>query len=70
MRHLSSCIGATLAIVGLAWLTLLGLAAVVIPAALAILAIELGRAKRYLRGGAGFAPGRNSALREAARESS
>jgi len=42
-------VGATLLAIGLTLLTLLGLAAVAIPAALGILGIELARAARWLR---------------------
>ena len=50
IKHtLGLAVGATLLAVGLALLTLLGLAAVAIPAALGILGLALARAARWLR---------------------
>ncbi len=49
-RSFTLLVGATMLCASLVLLTLLGLAAVAIPAALAILAMELARAALWLRG--------------------
>ena len=61
-HRLTLAVGATLLAIGLVLLTLFGLAAVAIPAGLGILAIELARARRWLRNWAGFLPRRNNLL--------
>jgi hypothetical protein len=61
-RGLTLWIGAAMLTLGLVLLALLGLATVVVPAGLGILAIELTRAKRGLRGWAGCLPRKNKRL--------
>jgi predicted branched-subunit amino acid permease len=48
-HNLTLVVGATMLAASLVLLTLFGLVAVVIPAALAILGMELARARRWLR---------------------
>lgn len=63
IKHsLTLAVGAVLLAIGLTQLAVFGLAAVAIPAALGVLAIELARARRWLRNRAGFLPRRNNLL--------
>jgi len=63
-HRLTLAVGATLLAIGLTLLTLFGLAAVALPAALAILAMELTRVARWMRRVRAFCLGKNPPLKQ------
>jgi hypothetical protein len=69
-RIIVAVVGGTVVAVGLALVVLPGPAFLVIPAGLAILAMEFAWAKRWLRKARGFLPGKNSQKKQEAFPSS
>jgi len=69
-RIIVAVVGGTVLAVGFALVVLPGPALLVIPAGLAILAIEFAWAKRWLRKATGFLPGKNSQKKQEAPSSS